>query len=321
MRKQDAPFTIKMELTEGCNYGCEFCGIRGIRKDGKAPFKYMTMETAKRIVSEIKNSGWKSRIMLSMHGEPTLNPKFLEIVKLIREELPKTKIELFTNGTGIKGIHGDGLTIDTLTELGLASVLIDIYSKDDAGDKLYKACKKEGMASNILGKTTSFYTHKNSGTRIAFSLPIQKDVGKSKVRQLCNHCGAAAPLDKRYNDKRCARPFRELCFRWDGNVSICCNDYRGEYPIASIHDMNIVDLWNHKRFQAARIMLYGHNRSFRPCDGCNAVSMRVGLLPDKMGKETLPEPTDSVMRYARKVSKENEPLCGDNWYKRPWEDK
>lgn len=106
MKKQDAPFTIKMELTEGCNYGCEFCGVHGIRKDGKAPFKYMTMETAKRIVSEIKNSGWKSRIMLSMHGEPTLNPKFLEIVSMIRKELPATKIELFTNGTGIKGLHG-----------------------------------------------------------------------------------------------------------------------------------------------------------------------------------------------------------------------
>lgn len=319
MKNQDPPYTIKMELCEGCNYGCEFCGINGIRENGKTPFKYMSFETAERIAQEIKASGWNSRIMLSMHGEPTLNRDFLKIVKMLRKELPRTKIELFTNGTGIKSVSGEGLTIETLKNLGLASILIDIYNKGDKGDQLRKECKEQNIPYGILGKTTSFYT-KDSGTRLAFSLPIQKEVGQSKVRQLCNHCGAAAPLDRSFNNKRCARPFRELAFRYDGNVSICCNDYRGEYPIGSIHDYDIAELWNHKRFQAARIMLYNHDRNFRPCDGCNAVSMRVGLLPDRMGKETLPETTDKLRAYVKSVSKNNEPLCGDDWVKRPWEE-
>ena len=104
-------------------------------------------------------------------------------------------------------------------------------------------------------------------------------------------------------------PFREMAFRYDGNVSLCCDDFRGEYPIGNIHDRGIVDLWNDERFQAARIMLYNYSRSFRPCCGCTNVSMRVGLLPDSSGKETLPKITPEVRKLAQSVAKENKPLA------------
>ena len=104
-------------------------------------------------------------------------------------------------------------------------------------------------------------------------------------------------------------PFREMAFRYDGNVSLCCDDFRGEYPIGNIHDRGIVDLWNDERFQAARIMLYNYSRNFRPCYGCTNVSMRVGLLPDSSGKETLPKITTEVMKLAQSVAKENKPLA------------
>ena len=30
--RQEAPFTILIEPTEGCNLGCSFCGLRGMRE-------------------------------------------------------------------------------------------------------------------------------------------------------------------------------------------------------------------------------------------------------------------------------------------------
>ena len=69
--------------------------------------------------------------------------------------------------------------------------------------------------------------------------------------------------------------------------------------------------------QEARIMLYNGERGFFPCNICNSVSMRVGLLPDKLGKKTLPSITKEVRNIAVKVSKENTPLS--NIVKRPWE--
>jgi hypothetical protein len=53
--------------------------------------------------------------------------------------------------------------------------------------------------------------------------------------------------------------------------------------------------------------------------GCNALSHRVGLLPDKLGKESLPEPTDLTEDFAKSVSAKAAPLCGENFNKRKWE--
>lgn len=61
MKEQQAPFTILVEPTEGCNLGCSFCGLRGMREKGTKPWKFMTIETATRIADEIKRVGWKSK--------------------------------------------------------------------------------------------------------------------------------------------------------------------------------------------------------------------------------------------------------------------
>ena len=92
---------------------------------------------------------------------------------------------------------------------------------------------------------------------------------------------------------------------------------RGEYPIASIHDRDIEDIWNDERYQAARIMLYNYSRDFKPCSGCTNVSVRVGFLPDSSGQESLPKITKEVKRLAQSVAKENKPLS--TIVKRPWE--
>ena len=53
--RQDPPFSVQVEFTEGCNRGCGFCGLQGMRKGGKKPFYFMTKETATRIADEIAN--------------------------------------------------------------------------------------------------------------------------------------------------------------------------------------------------------------------------------------------------------------------------
>ena len=82
---QQAPFTVLIEPTEGCNLGCSFCGLRGIREKGTKPWKYMSIETAERIASEIANAGWNAKLVFAQHGEPTLNPKLFEIIATFRK--------------------------------------------------------------------------------------------------------------------------------------------------------------------------------------------------------------------------------------------
>ena len=327
MYKQDPPFSIQIELTEGCNRGCDFCGLRGIRKKGTEPLCFMDKATAIRIADEIARVGWHSRIIFSMHGEPTLNKNWMRLVKLFRKKLPKAVLSLMTNGSVIEQMYEDDnfegfdAVISTIKDTGLNDLIVDMYTSNDAGHRLMNLCDKEEIPRQILDKRVPLYGNSPKKFRILFNPPIQTEVGAAINRHLCNHCGAAAPLDYSYEGKRCARPFRELAFRYDGSVALCCNDFRGQYPIGNIMDTEIDTLWHSKRFQAARILLYaGERGAFVPCKGCNALSHRIGLLPDLMGKETMPEPTDKIRKFAANVAKENEPLCGDNWNNREWEE-
>ncbi len=107
-----------------------------------------------------------------------------------------------------------------------------------------------------------------------------------------NHGGAGAPKNQNAQGKRCAKPFREISFRWDGNVAVCCNDWRGEMPIGSIHHLSLDNIWHHPRFYSARRKLYAGERDFGACNGCDALSYRPGLLPDHLGQQYLEAPDD-----------------------------
>lgn len=323
-RKQSPPYSIQIELNEGCNLGCKFCGLRGMREKGTQPWYRMKKETAERIIAEIKRVHWHSRIIFSMHGEPTLNPNAVRIIKMFRKAFPKSVLSMMSNGYGI--VHGFGdigdqkaITerVGSLMNAGLNDLIIDYYSAQGDAKTIEDALKGSEFKIEHLAPKVPLYSTNPNGFRVLFNPPIQKE--KAINRHLCNHCGAAGPLDMSYQEKRCARPFRELAIRYDGSVAICCNDFRGEYPIGNIMEQSIEDIWYSKRFEAARILLYAGERSFKPCYGCNALSHRVGLLPDGRGKEDMSEPNDKILNYARSISKNNKHLC-KTLYKRPWEE-
>lgn len=317
LKPQSAPFTVQIEPVEGCNLGCSFCGLRGMREKGTKPWNFMTVSTAEDIAKKLASANWTAKIIFAMHGEPTLNPKLFDIVGTFRHYLPTNIMHIITNAHGIvKDEDGIVNYVEKLRSAGINHLLLDNYSEDGDWSKVIKAL---GDAYNIyyLGqdKTPMFRSDAKFSVIV---LPPITTTNVGLMHSLANHAGAAFPLDRKYNDHRCTKPFRELSFRYDGNVALCCDDFRGEYPIGNIHDYHKVeDLWNNVRFRVARVMLYNKDRGFRPCDGCTNRSMRVGLLPDKLGKETLPKITDDVRMAAQLVS-EDGPLS-KIIIKRKWE--
>lgn len=316
-KPQHAPYSIQIEPTEGCNLGCSFCGLRGMREKGTTPWNFMNPETANLIASEIARVGWNSKIIFAMHGEPTLNPNFFLIVSIFREYLPNTIFHLITNSYGI--VNDKELSIleyvNKLKEIGINNLLLDDYSDNGDWSKVVEAIEDDYEIIRLKTGIPMFSNKKEF--RVVIVPPIRSEK-ISLVRNLTNHCGAAFPLNDKDKNKRCTMPFRELSFRYDGEVALCCDDFRGQYHIAGIKNMPIDKIWNHERFQAARIMLYNKERAFTPCEGCTNLSMRVGLLPDPTGQDTLPEITAEVRSLAVKVSKNEKPLS-KIIVKRKWE--
>ena len=138
MYKQSSPYCIQIELTEGCNLQCPFCGIQGIRDAGKSspPYKCLTVENADLIAQQIAQSGWNPRIEMAMHGEPTMNPDYYEVVKVFRNRLPKTHLQMTSNGGGFLKKPGIVENINNILEAGINVLLLDNYERVKICDKI-----------------------------------------------------------------------------------------------------------------------------------------------------------------------------------------
>lgn len=276
---QEPPFAIQVELTEGCNLFCSFCGINGIREKA-GDYKFMTIKTATVLANRIKESGWTSRLEFALHGEPLLNPDKYTIFKIFRDALPKHQMMLCTNGT-----------VPTVTSKLFE--YLDIVAIDKYSDEPHKIIRDTNVKVYNYPLEPEGNPHRRQKKGVKFITVIQsiREANKGTHSNLNNHCGSAAPLDYSQIDKRCAKPFRELSVRWDGNVAACCNSFTGMFKVANINNTNLNDIWMHNRFVALRKFMYNGMRELSPCYGCNAKSYRVGILPDKLGKSELEKPT------------------------------
>lgn len=326
--EQEPPFCIQVEFSEGCNLMCSFCGIQGIREKAGGPFKFMTNATAMNVADSIAKAGWTSRIEFAMHGEPTMNPDFINLVGVFRKFLPDNQLMMTSNGAGFMKDTRERIT--AIFEAGLNILALDDYKNVRIVPKVLERLglnpediRTEFNEIPVLRYPEAgleYSPHRRHGKRHRMILAI-KDITEAEEGShavINNHAGCgAAPNDSKAG-QRCAKPFRELGVRWDGKVAGCCVDWRGLYHIGHTQKTPIDELWNSEAFGAMRRKLYHGQRDFGPCKGCDHATYRLGLLPDKLGQDTLPKPGAYDAEIIRKALA---PRPMAEVVLRPWEKK
>jgi hypothetical protein len=323
--RQEPPNAVQIELAEGCNLRCAVCGLNGIR--GKEnDYKFMSKATLFSLITQIVENKWNPRIEFAMHGEPSMHPEYPYMIGIVRKNFPRAHIMMTSNGGGFLRKPGPVENVRAVFEAGLNVLAFDDY-----------------VNAKIVPKIRSAYLFAVEGGKVEndvqiFEYPAQAEGnphgrGKPGLRKLTfiedlinatkgthshvnNHAGAGGPPNELGQGKRCAKPFRELSVRWDGSVAVCCNDWRGIYQCGNVVKDGLDAVWNGREMGAARVKLYHRERDFGPCKGCDAVSHRVGLLPDKLGKGTLEAPDRGVaadIKYAMSRGPLTTPVL------RPWE--
>lgn len=299
-RNQEPPNAVQIELVEGCQLRCTMCGLNGIR--GKEnDYKLMEQGTLRSLLNQMKELKWNSRIEFAMHGEPSMHPNLADMVMWVKHTNPAWHLMLTSNGGGFLKSPGPASRIAHLFRLGLDTLALDDYQNVKIVPKI-----RAEMTLGTLPEEIKIYDYPSGGddanphTRVKFKRLIYVEdilhATSGTHSHINNHAGSGAPLNDNGVGKRCAKPFRELAVRWDGNVAVCCNDWRGVYHCGNVTAQcnGLAAVWNGAAMGAARAKLYHGQRDFGPCKGCDATSYRVGLLPDKFGKETLPKPNASV---------------------------
>jgi radical SAM protein with 4Fe4S-binding SPASM domain len=257
----------------------------------------MSVGLASVVASEIARLGWNPRIEFAMHGEPSMHPELPAIIAAFRSALPKVSLMLTTNGSGLL----NPLKVQQVFDAGLNTLAFDAYKHAQWGERALAAIKAFAEEANVPywfypdDPAASPHTRFNKKRIVVIRDITDNTEGTHTLtNQGGNSFAAVTSLQQ-----RCAKPFREFAIRWDGNVAICCDDWRGQYKIGNVNDLRLDDIWNHPRWVAARqFLLQGDRASLTPCKWCNVRTYRNGLLPDKKGQVTMEAPGEVAMFHA-----------------------
>ena len=322
-RQAESPFCIQIELSEGCNLRCTFCGLQGIRAEKEKNYKFMEPDTLRALLTDVvADESWNPRLEFAMHGEPTMHPDFIGMIRLTRELAPRLQIMMTSNGGGFLGKPGPLAKVQALFDAGLNILALDDYQGVGVVPKIKDATwgKLPGVKQFLYPQEPDGNPHKRRkiSSKIMSIVADIESTAKGNHSVITNHAGSGGPPLAAPLVERCAKPFREMGVRWDGNVAMCCNDWRGQHKCGNVKETPTTEMWQNDAFGAAREMLYAGNRDFGPCKGCDFHSYRNGFLPDKFGKEELHAPdkkTKADIAAALAGPSYTEPRL------RPWETK
>lgn len=314
---QDPPNTVKVELTKGCNLRCSMCGIAAIQEKQGRGYEFMTVATAERIAAGVKRAGWNSKFEFALRGEPLLNPQAPEIIAVFRKALPRAQIMVTSNAIPLLKPPGVEANITRLFEAGVNILALDDYAASKkATTQVREMAERQAIANawkthDYMTGHTEFspYHRGKASQRVVIIIEDfeaasrdQRAVGTKKVN---NHTGCGSPPLAEPLQQRCARPFREMVFRVDGHVALCCNEWRDYFQVTSAETkrggLDVEATWSGPELTAARKRLMQARRDFNPCKGCNERTMRNGLLPDRMGQRPMPEETAADRAALRKA--------------------
>ena len=279
------PWCVQVELTEGCNRQCTFCGINGIRtKPGN--FKYMALRTVEVLIDQMTEFTPRARIEFAMHGEPLQHPKYLWVLSMFRAAMPKAQMMVTTNGRVLQKKMQERL--EKLFDTGIDFVMVDTYYPE-RDDLRAEAVKLEGLVVQDYYEylePRGWSPYANHRGKAKGLVVLMDDIGarngEAPSRGLHNHAGSvpgmaipAEPLNK-----TCTKPFREVSVTWNGEVRLCCEDWIGRYVVGNVTEEHLRDIWYGIAMGSARAKLQNKERDFGACRACDAPSgMRVGLLP------------------------------------------
>jgi radical SAM protein with 4Fe4S-binding SPASM domain len=244
------PKEIIIDICAACNAACPFCPRLYMPKERSKG--YMDLDLFNFILTEAKKEGIKN-IRLYSTAEPTLHPKFDEIIDLLVKD--NFHISVSTNASIIDK-H-----IDSLMKVDILQYSIEGWDKESYEkyrfplkfDKVYSNIKlfhkKKLKATNPPKVVTNLLLTKNTNLikymrlwgdfvdqiKIQFMLEAttyEKGKFVSKRNKKLND--EYYDFEKQTNNFVCGYPFNILTIAFDGKIALCCNDFSASMNIGNI---------------------------------------------------------------------------------------
>ncbi|MGA8833587.1 MAG: SPASM domain-containing protein [Desulfomonilaceae bacterium] len=256
---------VQVQTISWCNRSCEFCPSK---KFYRKPH-LMSLITYQRIIDELAALGFSGRFSPFLQCEPLLDKRLPELISIAHESLPRAKLLIQTNGdmlTAQKGI--------TLFKAGLHKLVINCYD-----DKKGRLGRLHSIATEITNQMPDVRNAKGGfhmmirperSNRVRQEITIENKTTWTKDGQE-NWAGNVPGIHLVREPMKawCFRPFYQLYVHYNGNVVLCCCDWKGDVVFGNIQEKSLGEIFSGPVATTYRQNLKNKNRQMKLCDVCD----------------------------------------------------
>lgn len=282
----DFPQHIFLEPTNACNLKCEICARTG----QEIKIGFMDFNLFKKIIDEAGQCGPRT-FSLHLFGESFLAPRFCQMLQYVKRVNKNNTLLITTNGTLLTQKIGQALIENEIDKLFISfmSANKENYQRLAGVDSLEKVEK------NVLGFIDLKNKLKKNRPLVYLRMVIDKnnqgeeELFKSKwknqpviadVRPAHNFGGNMPDVSQRKEAVKkmkrypCYHLWLSPAVHWNGDVSICCDDWGKKALIGNAHHQTIHQIWNSQKIKEYRkYHLKGEYDEIPLCSGCDVWTM------------------------------------------------
>jgi len=276
----DFPPCLQIEPTSVCNFRCVFCyqTDKALTSKQNGHMGFIDLDLFKRVVDQAE--GQVEIVTLASRGEPTLHPKFSDLMDYLRGKFLSLKIN--TNASR--------LTEEKCHAILQADVSTLVFSADAASEPLYSSMRVNGNLEQTLTNVETFRHIKEEGypeSRIVTRVSGVKYAAEQSLEEMEKTWGGLVdqvafvsynPWENSYERPQsdvtapCTDLWRRMFVWWDGKVNPCDVDYLSLLEVGNSRNQSISELWKGSQYQSLRKKHLSKQRTrIEPCRRCSVI--------------------------------------------------
>ncbi|MCB0344578.1 MAG: radical SAM protein [Bdellovibrionales bacterium] len=258
------PLMLNIEPTLACNLSCYMCPAHNeesrdanMRKAGM-----MSWELYTKIIDECAAEGPIKVLNMHKDGESLLHPRFVDMLVYAREKKAAEIIHFNTNLT-----FKDQSIIDRIYDSGVDDITLSVDAVTAEG---FIKVKGKDMYDRVVSNVHAFFdkrakrnldgpfirvkmlgTDENSEELEEFKKIWEDIADEVQVQKIHNFAGGLTFIRKINPDRYpCAFLFYSTAINWDGTVSICHRDFKGEDIMGDVNENTLKEVYTNEKYQA-----------------------------------------------------------------------
>ena len=258
--KKNIPLPSVIEISESgtCNRVCSFCPRSA--PDFPDIKEFISEDLIVKLSKELSNYDYSGIFLFSGFVEPMLDKNIYNLINIVRNNLPKAKIEMVTNGDVL-----DKQRTKKLFSSGLSTLLVSIYDGKKEADEMEKLLRDCDLTDEQFKVRHRYLPESDS-----FGITLSNRAGMMEKAEY------VIPSLKEPMKKPCYYPHYTFFMDYTGEVLVCSHDWGKKLVVGNLKNESFIDIWLSKKFSFARKSLFKANRNFAPCNKCDVTGTYMG---------------------------------------------